>query len=422
MSRIEIRGVIVPSNYDLEWMRPYIEKGVVTPESYVRKQIASSDTKKPLELYINSPGGSVFAAYELINTLAAWRMDNGQPVNITIGAMAASAASAIAILSGANLKAFRNSKLMFHGAWTDTVGGAEAHKDTAALLEQINADIKAALVGKYGIPVETVDQWFAEGRQGWINASEAKQYGMVSEIVDNDDEEIKFVEGDIAGIEANGLAIASLFTAKEPEAVVAPVFEVKADAQPAEAVVVEVQDDGGKPADENEAGASVPATEPAADVAAEPAATVVEPPPAGAVSEPAAEEDKPEPVAIPVDEQVEIALQERLADHKKNFDELSAKYEQTEAQRAHFQSCFDKEQEARKKDKHEFEMRLSAMADALKQANARLTKLTLGSLTFSPVIETWPEALASCNGDYALARKQHPDAYAQFMQTKTKRN
>lgn len=424
MNKIEIRGVIVPSNYDLEWMRPYIEKGVVTPESYVRKQIANSDKEKPLELYINSPGGSVFAAYEIINTLAAWRMDNNQPVNITVGAMAASAASAIAILSGANLKAFRNSKLMFHGAWTETVGGAEAHEDTAALLEQINADIKAALVGKFNVPVNVVDQWFAEGRQGWISSAEAVDYGMVSEIVDGDDEEIEFVDGDIAGIEANGLAIAALVKPAEMriDEPAASAVEIAMVADNPAAVLEETNDDDrGKPADEDEAGASAPADEPApADEqpADQPAEAAGEPDAAG---EPAAAAAA-DPVAIPVEEQVEIQLQERLAQHKQQFGDLLAKYEHTEAQRKEMQSRYDREVELRAKDHTQFETRLAAMADALKQANARLTKLTLGSLTFSPVIETWAEALAACDGDYAKARKQHPDAYKTFMQRNNKRN
>jgi ATP-dependent protease ClpP protease subunit len=209
MSRIEIRGVIVPSNYDMEWMKQYIDKGIITPESYIRRGIAGADKKKPLELYINSPGGSVFAAYEVVNAITEWRMKNKQPVNITVGAMAASAASAIAILSGANLRLFRNSKMMFHGAWTVSIGGKQLHEDTADLLGQINADIKAQLVSKFGIAAETVDEWFAEGRAGWITAEDAVNYGMAETVIDDDDEEVEFADADVASIEENGMAIAA---------------------------------------------------------------------------------------------------------------------------------------------------------------------------------------------------------------------
>ena len=420
MSRIEIRGVIVPSNYDLEWMRPYIEKGVVTPESYVRKQIASSDTKKPLELYINSPGGSVFAAYEIINTLGAWRMDNNQPVNITVGAMAASAASAIAILSGANLKAFRNSKLMFHGAWTETIGGAEAHEDTAALLEQINADIKAALVGKFNVPVNVVDQWFAEGRQGWINSSEAVEYGMVSEIVDGDDEEIEFVDGDIAGIEANGLAIAALvkpaeMKIDEPAATAAEIALVAEN--PAAALEETNDDDSGKPANADEAGAGAPETEPAADDGeAEPVGGSADKAKADTDDKPASNDFEAR-----VKERVEVEINARLesfANELKAANDAISKRDKTISEK---QSIVDKLTHELAKNKTDFEQRLAAMQAALEDTNRRAAKLLAGSLTFSPAVESWPEAVAACGGDYVKARRTYPEAYESFMQHNNKR-
>ncbi len=68
MARIDIRGVIVPSDYDVSFLFPYIQKGLITPESYVRKQI-EANKDDTLDLYINSQGGSVFAGNEMINAL-----------------------------------------------------------------------------------------------------------------------------------------------------------------------------------------------------------------------------------------------------------------------------------------------------------------------------------------------------------------
>jgi hypothetical protein len=72
-----------------------------------------------------------------------------------------------------NIRVHRNAKMMFHGAWTVSIGGKELHQDTAALLEKINGDIKARLVSKYGMAPETVSEWFAEGREGWLSAPSA---------------------------------------------------------------------------------------------------------------------------------------------------------------------------------------------------------------------------------------------------------
>lgn len=58
--KIQIRGVIVGSGYDSDWMKPYIAKGVLTPESTIREALTSS--AEDVEIYINSQGGSVFAA------------------------------------------------------------------------------------------------------------------------------------------------------------------------------------------------------------------------------------------------------------------------------------------------------------------------------------------------------------------------
>ena len=85
------------------------------------------------------------------------------------------------------------------------------------------------------------------------------------------------------------------------------------------------------------------------------------------------------------------------------------------------QGDLDREKAAHAKTKEQFESQLATTQAALKQANDRNLKLTLGSLSFSPAIESWSEALAACGGDYVAARKQYPDAYESFMQTQNKR-
>ena len=88
MSRIEVRGVIVPSEFDLDWLAQYIERGLFTPESYFRRALASVPAGEALDIYINSPGGSVFAANEIINAVREWKAATGQAVTVTLGAMA----------------------------------------------------------------------------------------------------------------------------------------------------------------------------------------------------------------------------------------------------------------------------------------------------------------------------------------------
>ena len=51
MKRIELRGVIVSGDYDGDWANDYIERGIFTPESRIRKALAEANDD--VELYIN---------------------------------------------------------------------------------------------------------------------------------------------------------------------------------------------------------------------------------------------------------------------------------------------------------------------------------------------------------------------------------
>ena len=48
MSKIEIRGIIVPSDFDIGSLADYIEKGIITPESKVRAELKAGDNADAL--------------------------------------------------------------------------------------------------------------------------------------------------------------------------------------------------------------------------------------------------------------------------------------------------------------------------------------------------------------------------------------
>lgn len=208
MSKISIKGMIVPSVYDDAWLADDIDKGLFTPLSRVEKALAEADDE-PMEVYINSPGGSVFAAHEMLNAIVAWRNEHRQKVNVTIGAMSASAASTIATMLGP-VKAHQNAMFMFHGAQSGQMGGAQAMSDMGQLLEKINGMTVSTLVSKYGFDPHLVAEWFSEGRMGWLTADEAKQTGLVSEIIPADGEVIAFPQADIDKYQQAGLAVAAM--------------------------------------------------------------------------------------------------------------------------------------------------------------------------------------------------------------------
>lgn len=216
-NKLQIRGVIVGSEFDSAWAQTYIDKGIITPESRFRSALNACDPMQPLDVYVNSPGGSVFAGNEMANALIDWKRTTGQKVNVTIGAMAASMGAVLPVQAADTVSAYPNSKIMFHGASSVSVGGEAAMKDTAELLGKINQDIKTALVSRYGANPDEVAQWFAEGREKWLTAAEAKKLGMVTNIIDGKAEPMKATASDVKALGAKGIGISAIVDLVEIE-------------------------------------------------------------------------------------------------------------------------------------------------------------------------------------------------------------
>ena len=421
MNKIELRGVIVPSEYDASWAESYIAKGIIIPESRFRAALAAANKKEPLTVYVNSPGGSVFSAGEMVNAVREWKAETKQPVTVTLGALTASAASAFAIMVADEIKAHANAKMMFHGAWTMSMGGKEMHQDTAELLDKINGDIKARLVSKYGMDPETVTEWFAEGREGWLNAQDLMDSKLASGIIEDPSDVIEFNADALGEIENRGLGIAAFLQTNTTEA--ADDSGQADDDQPSGGDVDAAGDGDGEneeqPADDNETGADTAGdTDPDADE------------PAG--------EDEPEEEGGPEPEGTQEG--EDQPEDEGQDSPQSAIFESIEAARLAgvtegqgqsaemiltLRTKLATEQETARKLQSERDQLRAAnekAVESLKQANSHIQRLLSGGLSFSASIETWQQALDACDGDYDTARRKYPEAYrAQREQDKNNR-
>jgi ATP-dependent protease ClpP protease subunit len=390
MNRIEIRGVIVDSYWDGDWAKQYIERGLLTPESAFRRNLGK--IKGEAEVYINSPGGSVFAGYEMLNALTDW-VSSGNKAVIKIGAMAASAASMFAVLSGLKIVAHRNSKFMFHGAWTGAIGGSQALKDEAELLDKINGEIKTALISKYNLDPKRVEEWFAEGRMGWLTAAEAKEIGMVSEIVGQDDQVIKFSEADLA-LEQRGMKLAAFIEAIQIQ-----------NLNPEGTDAGNQSETGGEENtgnhDPNAAGNN---------------------PPEGA--NPGSGTPQGNQNSLNIDDCLK-----KIEDIRKENDKLKLEKDASE-------QAYKKQLEAKDQQLSELNTKISSLESDLEKRDqliskiqserdqfrsqqemveAKLGKLLQGGMTFHTELDSWEEALAACDGDYVKARKQYPNLFKKFM-------
>ena len=177
--KVKIQGTIVSPDYDDGFFESWIDKGIITPSSRVVGSIENAT--EPIDLYINSYGGDVFAGGEMMIALLK-ASAAGKLASVEVGTIAASmAANIVAALraNGVPVTANANSEMMFHGCYTETIGGAQHHEDVAESLRNVNESVIANL---NRIGITECRAWFAEGREKWIGAEDGLAMGLFSEI------------------------------------------------------------------------------------------------------------------------------------------------------------------------------------------------------------------------------------------------
>lgn len=138
----------------------------------------SSDAKKPIKLYINSPGGSVYAGYGIYDTMNYISND----VYTMCCGMAASMA-AVLLSSGTKGKriGLPHSRVMIHQPMGGTEGQASDMEITMKEMIRIKAELYEILASNTGKTVKqiTVDA----DRDYWMRGEEAVKYGMIDKIL-----------------------------------------------------------------------------------------------------------------------------------------------------------------------------------------------------------------------------------------------
>ena len=170
-NRVSIVGPIIMGTSFYSWFCGYL-----TGSDTVINDLG---TEGDVDIYVNSPGGSVFAGFEIVNAINAV-IASGRNVTFYISAMAASIASYITTgAKGAKVVMAENGKLMYHAPWIYTAGSKDELSDTAKLLSMMEDDIKSALKSR-GVTAE--ESWFQAGRAKWIASKEAKEMGLIDAV------------------------------------------------------------------------------------------------------------------------------------------------------------------------------------------------------------------------------------------------
>lgn len=141
--------------------------------------LEQEDSEKDISLYINSPGGSVSSALAMIDTMNFIKPDVS---TICVG-MAASA-GALMLAHGVKGKRFSlpNSRIMIHQPLGGVEGQVTDMEITLELFKKSKAKLNKMLADTTGQSLEKIAQDVE--RDYWMDAVEAKEYGIIDEIVE----------------------------------------------------------------------------------------------------------------------------------------------------------------------------------------------------------------------------------------------
>lgn len=140
--------------------------------------LESEDPKKDIQLYINSPGGSVTAGLAIYDTMQYVKPD----VSTICMGMAASM-GAFLLASGAKGKryALPNAKVLIHQVMGGVEGQAADIKIQAEEILKVRDQVNRILAHHTGKPLATIEK--DTDRDFYMTADEAKTYGLVDQVI-----------------------------------------------------------------------------------------------------------------------------------------------------------------------------------------------------------------------------------------------
>ena len=140
--------------------------------------LESEDPDKDINIYVNSPGGSVTAGLAIYDT-----MQYVKPQVSTICVGQAASMGAVLLAAGAKGKRFAlpNARIMIHQPLGGARGQASDIQIQAAEIQRLKHRLNDILVKHTGQPLERMEK--DTDRDFFMGATEAKTYGLIDEVV-----------------------------------------------------------------------------------------------------------------------------------------------------------------------------------------------------------------------------------------------
>lgn len=145
----------------------------VTPELFKEELVVGQGD---ITVWINSPGGDVFAAAQIYNML----MDYPGNVNIKIDGLAASAASVIA-MAGTSVEMSPVAMMMIHNPMTVAIGDSKEMQKASEMLMEVKESIMNAYEIKTGLSRTKLSHYM--DAESWFNAKKAVELGFADKLL-----------------------------------------------------------------------------------------------------------------------------------------------------------------------------------------------------------------------------------------------
>ena len=140
--------------------------------------LESTDPKRDIQIYLNSPGGSVYAGLGIYDTMQFI----GPDVATICTGMAASMAAVLMCAGTAGKRsALPHSRIMIHQPMGGVEGQATEIEITAREIQKLKKELYEIISKHSGQPYDKV--WADSDRDYWMTAEEAKAYGMIDEVL-----------------------------------------------------------------------------------------------------------------------------------------------------------------------------------------------------------------------------------------------
>jgi len=142
--------------------------------------LTSVDANKDIMMYMNSPGGSVYAGLGIYDTMQHIKPD----VSVICTGLAASMGAVLLSAGTAGKRsALPHSRVMIHQPLGGAQGQASDIEITAREIQKLKKELYEILAKHSGKDYDTI--WKDSDRDYWMTAQEAKEYGLIDEVLGN---------------------------------------------------------------------------------------------------------------------------------------------------------------------------------------------------------------------------------------------